>query len=276
MESTLDEFLGSNAGTQAAAEQQTPTQTQAEQTQTAADEGSTQTASTGEQQTQTGAAEGAATGATATSATPASETATMVPLKALEEERKGRQDWKEKAIRAEAQLEALRAQPQQTQAQQSTQQPQTMTFEQALLNERMNTSETLLRQQHGDAAIDEMIESFKKQVEQNPALGAELAKQRHPYQWAFDQVKRAKAMEEIGTDPIAYRDRIKAELKAEMEAAAQASQTEQQTTQQATQTQQTPVAKPNLPQSLATARSAAPRTASVWTGPTALNDILKR
>lgn len=274
MESTLDEFLGSNAGTQAAAEQQTPTQTQAEQTQTAADESGSQTAPTGEQQTQTGAAEGAATGATATSATPASETATMVPLKALEEERKGRQDWKEKAIRAEAQLEALRAQPQQTQAQQTTQQPQQLTYEQALLNERMNMSEMMVRQQHQD--VDAMLEVFQKAAKDNPALGAQLAQQRHPWQWMYDQAKRMTAMEEIGADPVAYRDRIKAELKAEMEAAAQASQTEQQTTQQATQTQQTPVAKPNLPQSLATARSAAPRTASVWTGPTALNDILKR
>ncbi|CAG9255967.1 hypothetical protein [Paraburkholderia caribensis] len=284
MGTTLDVILSGGGGAQhAAAESQTQegqqTQPTEQQTQTTAATSGTEATTTGEQQTQTTPADGAATVADATGATPAPESGTMVPLKALEEERKGRQDWKEKAIRLEEELKHVRTQTQQAPAQQTTQattqttqQPQQLTYEQALLNERMNMSEVMVRQQHTD--VDDMLTIFQKAAAENPALGAQLAQQRHPWQWMYEQAKRITAMEEIGSDPVAYRERIKAELKAEMEAGAQTAQTDQQATQQPAQQTPAAAAKPVIPQSLASARSAAPRTATTWTGPTPLNDIL--
>lgn len=204
------------------------------------------------------------------SATPAQQddATKLVPLKALEEERKGRQDWKEKAIRAEAALEELRkqqAQPSSTAPQQDQSAP--LPAELALLNERMNMSEIMVRQQHQD--VDEMLAVFQKAAEQNPALGAQLAQQRHPWQWMYDQAKRMKAMEEIGSDPAAYKQRLRDELLAELQA-------QQTSTASAAPAAQTPVSAPApvIPKTLATARSAAPRSAPAWTGPTPLSDIL--
>jgi hypothetical protein len=220
----------------------------------------------GEPQTQTPPAEGAGEPAAAPGATPAPEPATMVPLKALEEERKGRQDWKEKAIRAEAALDALRTQQPQAQQPQSQQQPQQLSPELMLLNERMNMSEIMVRQQHQD--VDDMLAVFQKAAESNPTLRAQLAGERHPWQFMYDTAKRMKAMEEIGSDPEAYKAKVREQLLAEM---------------QAQNAQTTPTAQPAAPvvqpkhaiqPSLASARSAAPRTATAWTGPTSLNDIL--
>lgn len=225
---------------------------------------------TGDAQTQEQTAEGAESDAQPGSATPARKTETMVPLKALEEERKGRQDWKEKSIRLEEEVKHLRAQHSQTQT--PSEQPTQLTTDQVRLNDRLDMSELLLRQQHGDEAVDGMIESFQKAAKENPALGAQLAQQKHPYQWAFEQVKRMKAMEEIGSDPVAYRDRIRTELEAELKAAAQP---EQQAADVAAPVAQV-APKPVIPQSLASARSSAPRAAAAWSGPTPLADIIKR
>lgn len=228
---------------------------------------------TGEPTDQTPPADvaGDAGAAVQTDAPPASEPGQMVPLKALEEERKGRQDWKEKAIRFEEELKHLRASQGQQQPSQQQQQPAptTLTYESALLNERMNMSEMMVRQQHGDDDVDKALEVFQKAVQENPALGAQLAQQRHPWQFMFDQAKRIQAMSEIGSDPAAYRQRLRDEILAELQqqGAAPAAQAAAATA--------APTA-PVIPKSLATARSAAPRTAPVWTGPTSLTDILKR
>lgn len=210
---------------------------------------------------------GAGGPAAPTDAPPASEPSPMVPLKALEEERKGRQDWKEKAIRFEEELKHLRAQGQPHSTQQPPQ-PTTLTYEQGLLNERMNMSEMMVRQQHGDTDVDAALEVFQKAVQENPALGAQLAQQRHPWQFMFDQAKRIQAMQEIGTDPAAYRQKLRDEILAELQQQGAAPAAP------AAAASAAPSA-PVIPRSLATARSSAPRSAPVWTGPTSLNDILK-
>jgi hypothetical protein len=203
-------------------------------------------------------------------APPASEHDKLVPLKALEEERKGRQDWKEKAIRFEEELKHLRAQKEQPPAQETSQQqhqPVEMDYQTALINERLNTSEMLLRSKHDD--VDEKLAVFQAEAAKNPALGAELLKQRHPYEWMYQQATRMQALASIGDDPVAYREKMRAELLAEL-------QGQQQTQTAETVQQPTQAAAPVLPKSLATSRSAGPRSAATWTGPTALNDILKR
>lgn len=205
-------------------------------------------------------------------ATPAQEPNKMVPLKALEEERKGRQDWKEKAIRAEAALEALQKQQSQPQANAQQQEAPQLTPELALVNERMNMSEIMVRNQHQD--VDEMLTVFQDAAKKNPALAQQLLQERHPWQWMYDQAKRFKAMEEIGSDPEAYKQRLRDELMAELQAGQTAASQAQAPA--AAPAAAPAVAAPALPKSLATSRSAAPRTAPAWTGPSPLENLFKR
>jgi hypothetical protein len=117
-----------------------------------------------------------------------------VPLAALEAVRKEKTDWKEKAIRAEAELKAFR-ETQQTQ-QQPQQQVETDPFsftQKAVLNERLNMSEMLARKDHAD--MDEMLAVFEEAANKNPALGAELAKQTHPWEWVYQQGRKLKMLQ---------------------------------------------------------------------------------
>lgn len=198
---------------------------------------------------QPGAQEGAAP--------PAAGTERHVPLEALEAERKGRQDWKEKATRYEEQLRArdeelarLRGQAQQPQQQ----------FSEADLarNERFNTSEMLVREKYPDT--DEVVATFREAAARNPALGAAMHAHPHPWKFAYEEGKRLRFAAEIGNDPEAYRKKLREEVLAEL---------------QKSQGGQPAAAAPApLPQSLAGARSAGARGAT-WTGPTPLDAMFK-
>ena len=174
---------------------------------------------TGEPTDQTPPADvaGDAGAAVQTDAPPASEPGQMVPLKALEEERKGRQDWKEKAIRFEEELKHLRASQGQQQPSQQQQQPAptTLTYERALerahehVGNDGSPAARRRRRRQGARGVPEGRAG-------KPALGAQLAQQRHPWQFMFDQAKRIQAMSEIGSDPAAYRQRLRDEILAEL------------------------------------------------------------
>jgi hypothetical protein len=193
---------------------------------------------------------------------PAAGTERHVPLEALEAERKGRQDWKEKAIRAEAERDQLRQQFERSQ-QPAQQQPQDplLVMQQQIVNERFNTSEMLVREKFAD--VDETIATFRQAADKNPALTAQMFASTHPWKFAYDEGKRLKFASEIGNDPAAYRERVKAEVLAELQKAAPASLQSQQP------------AAPALPQSLAGARSAGGRD-HTFTGPTPMEDIFNR
>lgn len=137
-------------------------------------------------------------------------------------------------------------------------------LEQRLFNERLNLSESMLRHQLGNEEVDAKIEAFKKAATANPALRAELSTQPNPYKWAYETGQRLLAMDEIGTDPAAYRAKLEADIRAKLQAEFAAA---------------APAAaapRVALPQSLGTARSAAPRNAVVDNVPTDFDDILKR
>lgn len=190
-------------------------------------------------------------------APPASETEHHVPRKALEDERRKRQQLEQEL------LQARQARPEQTRQQQEQQEqlPPEVIMQQQLFNERLNMSEMVLRQQHDD--VDAVIERFQQEVQKNPALGMQLQSQAHPYQWAYDYAKRAMVMDEIGSDPEAYKTRLREQLMAELQQ------------QPAADSAATQAEKPNIPKSLANARSSAARSAPAWTGPTPLDDIVK-
>lgn len=209
----------------------------------------------------------------AESATAAPKDDKLVPLTALEAERKGRQDWKEKALRLEGEMKAYREAQQRAQGSdpQAQQQDPMAMMQQQIINERFNNSEMSVRAQFASAGdVDAMVEVFSKHAESNPALQAELANQRHPWLFAYTEGKKLHAMSEMGGDPASYREKLRAEIEAELRAkiAAESAPPQDQSNPDAP-------AKPNIPSSLAGSRSSAPRSAPTWTGPTPLNEIFQ-
>lgn len=188
-----------------------------------------------------------------------------LPAHVVKKIRGERNDWKEKALIAQAKLEERERVEKQRQQPQGQYDQQPMTQEQAfatqIFNERLNNSEMVLRSKHED--VDEKIAVFMEAAQQNPALAAELQNQTHPYQWAYSWAQKEMARREIGDDPVAYRKRLEDEIRASISAPHEPA---------AAATPRAPLP----PASLATARSAAPRSAEAWTGPTPLESIIKR
>jgi len=219
--------------------------------------------------------------ATEDDADPADDGSGTVPLAAF---RKVREDYKSRAARAEgvaaelrAQLEAARQQPTTPQRQMEAEQryerlpPPDPARDPAgyhvwqqteRVNDKLDMSEAMLRQQIGDEAVDQMQQEFKREAEADKTLWGKLYAQPHPYAWAHKQMNAARMLRDVGTDPDAYRNKLRAELEAEirskMEQPAQAA---------------SPVA--GLPPSLANIRSSAPR-GQTFTGPPDMSDIVGR
>ncbi|CAB3713046.1 hypothetical protein CEY09_30460 [Achromobacter marplatensis] len=197
----------------------------------------------------------------ATGEPPAPGNEKNVPLAALEAVRKEKTDWKEKAIRYEEQIKQLEAR--QHAPQQPPQPQREMTPQEFAFNERLHTSELLAREKHAD--MDEKLAAWEAAAAKNPAMGAELLNQRHPWEYVYQQGARLLAMREIGDDPAAYKERLRQELLAEMQAQPDAT----------AQPAPTPAPAAALPTSLATARSTAGRSAAAFTGPRPFDDIFK-
>jgi len=185
---------------------------------------------------------------------------------ALQATRRERADHKGRAERLEGEMAALRAQLEAAQKPPPPEhRPEPVAvpspledpagyhvyMQRQLFNERLNTSEAMLRSQHDDADVDAKMAVFKQAADSNPALRSELTRQANPYRWAYQQAQRLMAMEEIGSDPAAFRTRVEAEIRARIEA------------EFAAGTPAVAGARVHLPQSLGTARSAGPRNTPV-------------
>lgn len=108
-----------------------------------------------------------------------------VPLAAIEDERRKRQEWERKAQEFERQIQ---------QAQQQTQHlPKQFlddpdgTLQQYAVNVRTETSQIVMRSLHPD--YDEMEAHFVKLAEQNPALQYRLQTEPNPAKFAYDTAK---------------------------------------------------------------------------------------
>jgi hypothetical protein len=137
----------------------------------------------------------------------------IVPRTAYEKERARRQNWVERASRAEAERDALAKQLEDAKKGSPPPPPQplppidpatdpegyTRRMRGVVLNERLNTSEMMALDKHGKEKIDAETEYFKKRGEADPRLWAELYSQPHPYQWMIDNNATARLHEEIGT-----------------------------------------------------------------------------
>ena len=155
----------------------------------------------------------------------------IVPRSAYQKERERRQNWVERAGRAEAERDALAKQledakkpppqstppPPQLEPIDPVRDPEgyTRRMRGVVLNERLNTSEMLALEKHGKETIDAETEYFQKRTQSDPRLWNELYSKPHPYQWMIDSNSTARLHEEIGTDPSAYEAKLRAKWEAE-------------------------------------------------------------
>jgi hypothetical protein len=192
---------------------------------------------------------------------------------------KARTDWKGKVVEAQTEARILREQVEAFKKQQAAppappqqQQPPPEPLDpvrdpvgyhnrlqSVLLNDRLNLSEMLEREKHPPEAFEAAVVEFQEAAKLQPDLYAKLHSQRHPYGWLMKEVEKLRVTRELGDDPAAYKAKLRAEWEAEQgNGAAPVS----------------PAA--GLPPSLATTRSAAPRSANAFSGPPALDDIFRR
>ena len=211
----------------------------------------------------------------------------VVPRRALEAERRTRKDWKEKASRYEGenaelrrQLEAAKAPPQPAPQQQPVPtlpqlpdpnvdpigyiQQVTTRQQHAMLNERLNFSEMMVRDKIGTEKLDGYVTDFKRAMETDPTLGGKLAAQAHPYAWLVKEVDRLRVLRDVGDDPASFRERLIAEERAKWE---------QEAAQRGPAVPQA-APLPNMAPSLATARSVASRSTPAWTGEATEQDVV--
>ena len=201
----------------------------------------------------------------------------IVPRTAYEKERARRQNWVERASKAEAERDMLAKQLEDAKKPPPESTPPramepidpvrdpvgyTRRVQGVMLNERLNTSEMMAVDKHGKEKIEGEVAYFQNRAKADPALFQKLYSTPHPYQWMIEDNATARLHEEIGTDPTAYRARIVAEERAKWESENPAGQ---------------PVSPAaGMPPSLAGARSAAPRSTNGYAGPPSFDDILKR
>lgn len=144
------------------------------------------------------------------SETPAPKTdESMVPLKALTEERRKRQE-------LEAQLKADdKKAPDIFEDQEAYTRHISEQVSQQVLNERANISEFLARREFPD--LDAKVEKFQAMIETNPALKDQVMSAVSPYHELVDVVTKAEELEQL-KDVDSYKEKIRAEVEAEIKA----------------------------------------------------------
>lgn len=202
--------------------------------------------------------------------------------KKAEDETRKRQELEKQTEELRRQVAAMQAHLQQSQGQQqpAQQQPEFLDpdavhfmqqvrerdraeFGQELYRTRVEQSQFIMRQRHED--YDEVEAIFAEEAHKRPGLWQELAAHPVPAAYAYEEGRKIKAMREIGSDPNAYREKLKQEILAEL----QTSQPQQQPKPL------TPPA-PTPPPSLAGVPSASPRVVNGFQGPTPLDDLLSQ
>ena len=126
-------------------------------------------------------------------------------------------------------------------------------MEARFVNFTLNASEKMARKTYGDETVNQAFERFRAATEKNPLLHQQAMSSADPWDFVVQEAQRMSVLEEVGSDPKAYRERLKAELMAEL--------------------QKTTPAALNLPSSLAGARSTATRSAPAFTGPAPLGTL---
>lgn len=116
---------------------------------------------------------------------------------------------------------------------------------------------------HGRETFNKMEEAIGEAMEKGdpemPMLRQQMMQSDDPAGVAMSWYQRRVVLNEVGNDPAAYRERIRAELMAEMNGKPAVQQP-----------------APVMPTPLEAARNVGSRTGPTWAGPTPLGDIFKR
>ena len=207
---------------------------------------------------------------------PAANDPPHVPRKALEDERRKRQDLEKQLKDMQARFspqplsQPSQANPQQAQPQQPAQdipdpvlEPerfvrwQQVQMATQLFANNVRVSQRMMREKHQD--YDEIEAIFAEEANRDPVLARQLLQSDFPAEFAYTHGKRLKLMREIGDNPDAY-----IEAKVAERLAQQGSQREPQA----------PPARPPVPKSLAAVPNAQPRDDRGRYAPASLSDIL--
>lgn len=184
-----------------------------------------------------------------------------VPIEALQDERRKRQELANRLSALEQQqAESKRPDPEidpEAAAEFDRQQNANAAFKM-----RVDMSQEMMRELHAD--YDEVEAIFMQEAANNPALQAQLANHPFPAKYAFHEGQRLQKLKEMGDDPVAYIEQVKAEA---AQAAKEAVIAEMKKTQ-------ADAAKAALPESLAEAPSASEQEANKWSGPKPLKDLI--
>lgn len=150
------------------------------------------------------------------------ESAGQVPLSVVLDERERRQKaeqqvaelkkWREQQEREAAQREAQKKAPDWFEDPQAAAQFQAQSIQRQVLNTHLNQSQFLAEREFGKEIVGE-TEAF---VRQNPHVIAQVRNHPSPWHAAVEVYQRHKAIEEIGTDPEAYKAKLREEIQAEI------------------------------------------------------------
>ncbi len=196
-----------------------------------------------------------------------------VPRKALEDERKKRQEYERRVAEMERQFQTQR-QPQQQQMEppdpfvdpEGAFRYQQAVFAQQRYADRVATCDEIYREKFED--YDATVNLAIERLGQDPQFAAQLFNHPLPGKYAYEIGRKLKWQDEIGNDPEAYRSRLEAEILAKHGLAPGSDQPRAQA--------QAP-ARPRaqVPKSLASTASAQPRNErGQFAGPTPLEDII--
>lgn len=181
-----------------------------------------------------------------------------VPVTALQEERRKRQELEQEIAAIKQQFAQANAEPPPSLWEDENRWQQNLrsqimqeTVQFTALNARLDTSEMLSRQAHAND-FEEMKAKFLEMAQQTPQLQQQALSDPHPWEKAYQIAKNARTMEELGANSL--EDVIKAERakwEAELKSVA-----------------------PKFPTSTVQDGSVASRGGPVWSGPVSDRDIL--
>lgn len=127
----------------------------------------------------------------------------------------------------------------------------TVAVQQAAHASKLQTSELLLMQEVPN--LPEIKEQLMEFVGKNPAINEQVAESPHPWKTAYQAYQNYQTMQQLGaTDINALREQIRQEELAKLQSG-----------------------RPTIPPTLANERNVGQRSGPAWTGPTALDDILR-
>lgn len=178
----------------------------------------------------------------------------MVPLKALEEERRKRQEAEAKIPVQEQKTPDVFEDPE------GYQKHMAETLQQATFNERCNISRFLAKRDFPD--LEQKLETFQTLVTQYPQYAAQIRNSPSPYHEMAEIVakhEKLKALENVDQVEAKLRAEIEAKVRAEIKAEAEKAE----------------ALKNSIPTSLVGMPSKGTIKGSTWSGPTPLKNIYK-